>query len=158
MTNGTGSKVESIAECSHWSILQYVWPALSDNRSWKPILVFLREAVLDRFYCIPKLLYPSIYAEGYLYLVFVFPFVCSFVRSSVDAVLVKVSPVVCVSESVHIWTIVTLRPGGLTFTPLLQTPACLALGGAGQNLGRLYKCYNDGINIRVRVLKYTDVN
>ena len=26
-------KVES------WSILQYFWPALSDNRSWKPILV-----------------------------------------------------------------------------------------------------------------------
>ena len=23
-----------------WSILQYFWPALSDNRSWKPILVF----------------------------------------------------------------------------------------------------------------------
>ena len=33
-------KVESIAECSLWSILQYFWPALSDNRSWKPILVF----------------------------------------------------------------------------------------------------------------------
>ena len=30
-------KVESIAECSHWSILQYFWPALSDNLSWKPI-------------------------------------------------------------------------------------------------------------------------
>ena len=25
--------VESIAECSHWSILQYFWPALSDNWS-----------------------------------------------------------------------------------------------------------------------------
>ena len=30
-------KVKSIAECSPWSILQYFWPALSDNRSWKPI-------------------------------------------------------------------------------------------------------------------------
>ena len=30
-------KVESIAECSTWSILQYFWPALSDNGSWKPI-------------------------------------------------------------------------------------------------------------------------
>ena len=31
-------KVESIAECSSWSILQYFWTALSDNRwSWKPI-------------------------------------------------------------------------------------------------------------------------
>ena len=40
MTNGSLIKVESIAECSPWSILQYFWPALSDNRSWKPILVF----------------------------------------------------------------------------------------------------------------------
>ena len=39
MTNGGLMKVESIAECSPWSILQYFWPALSDNRSWKPILV-----------------------------------------------------------------------------------------------------------------------
>ena len=30
-------KVESIAECSPWSILQYFWTALSDNWSWKPI-------------------------------------------------------------------------------------------------------------------------
>ena len=33
-------KVRSIAECSSWSILQYFWPALSDNQSWKPILAF----------------------------------------------------------------------------------------------------------------------
>ena len=40
--NGNGSlmKVESIAECSLWSIQQYFWTALSDNWSWKPILVF----------------------------------------------------------------------------------------------------------------------
>ena len=37
MTNGSLMKVESIAECSHWSILQYVWPALSNNWSLKPI-------------------------------------------------------------------------------------------------------------------------
>ena len=30
-------KVESIAECSPWSILQYFWPVISDNLSWKPI-------------------------------------------------------------------------------------------------------------------------
>ena len=30
MTNGSLMKVESIAECSSWSILQYFWPALSD--------------------------------------------------------------------------------------------------------------------------------
>ena len=37
MTNGSLMKVKSIAECSHWSILQYFWTALSDNWSWKPI-------------------------------------------------------------------------------------------------------------------------
>ena len=42
-------KVESIAE---WSILQYFWPALRDNWSWKPIFgsTFWVTA-LDRFYC-----------------------------------------------------------------------------------------------------------
>ena len=30
-------KVESISECSPWSILQYFGPALSDNSSWKTI-------------------------------------------------------------------------------------------------------------------------
>ena len=35
MTNGSLMKVESIAECSPWSILQYFWPALSDDLSWK---------------------------------------------------------------------------------------------------------------------------
>ena len=38
MTNCSLMKVESIAECSPWSILQYFWPALSDNRSWIPVL------------------------------------------------------------------------------------------------------------------------
>ena len=33
LTDGSLMKVESIAECSHWSILQYVCPVLSDNRS-----------------------------------------------------------------------------------------------------------------------------
>ena len=33
-------KVESIAECSPLSILQCFLPALSNNRSWKPIFVF----------------------------------------------------------------------------------------------------------------------
>ena len=36
MTYGSLMKVESIAECSKGSILQYFWPALSDNWSWKP--------------------------------------------------------------------------------------------------------------------------
>ena len=30
-------KIKSIAECSHLSVLQNFWPALSDNWSWKPI-------------------------------------------------------------------------------------------------------------------------
>ena len=38
MAIGSLMKVESIAECSPWSILQYLWPALRDTWSWKPIL------------------------------------------------------------------------------------------------------------------------
>ena len=34
-------KVENIAECSAWSILQYFWPAFSDNGLEKQILVCL---------------------------------------------------------------------------------------------------------------------
>ena len=31
-------KVKSIAECLlSWSIMQYFWPALRDNGSWKPM-------------------------------------------------------------------------------------------------------------------------
>ena len=37
MANGSLMKVESIAECSNGSILQYFWPSLNDNQSWKPI-------------------------------------------------------------------------------------------------------------------------
>ena len=40
MENGSLMKVESITECSPWSILQYFWPALSINQFWKPIFVF----------------------------------------------------------------------------------------------------------------------
>ena len=35
MITGSLMKVESVAECSPRSILQYFWPALSDNWSWK---------------------------------------------------------------------------------------------------------------------------
>ena len=53
MDNGSLMKVESIAECSPWSILQYFWPAFSDNWYWKPILVLflsgrLRQVLLYR--------------------------------------------------------------------------------------------------------------
>ena len=40
MANGSLMKVESIAECSKGSILQYFWSAFSDNQSWKLFLVF----------------------------------------------------------------------------------------------------------------------
>ena len=40
MENGSLMKVESIAECSKGSILQYFWSALGDNRYWKPIVLF----------------------------------------------------------------------------------------------------------------------
>ena len=46
MTSGSLMKVESFAECSPWSILQYFWPALSDNGFWKPILVFILSVLL----------------------------------------------------------------------------------------------------------------
>ena len=52
MANGRLMKVESIAECSPWSILQYFWPALSDNRSWKPILVFFLSGRLRQFFTV----------------------------------------------------------------------------------------------------------
>ena len=41
MATGSSMKVESIAECSKGSILQYFWPALSDNLSWKLIFGLL---------------------------------------------------------------------------------------------------------------------
>ena len=52
MTTGSLINVESIAECSVWSILQYFLPALSDNQSGKLLLVSIRVAVLHRFYSI----------------------------------------------------------------------------------------------------------
>ena len=49
-------KVKSIAECSPWSILQYFWPALSDNWSWKPIFGLFESghfAILSTFIKLP---------------------------------------------------------------------------------------------------------
>ena len=48
MTNDSLMKVESMAECSPWSILQYFWPALSDDRYWKPIFGLLFEWPLKK--------------------------------------------------------------------------------------------------------------
>ena len=55
MTNDSLMKVESFAECSPWSILQYFWPALSDKVLEKQFLVFFWVAALDRFYCITRM-------------------------------------------------------------------------------------------------------
>ena len=49
-TNGSLMTVESIAECPK-SILQYFWPALSDKRSSKTILVFFVNGRLRQVYC-----------------------------------------------------------------------------------------------------------
>ena len=54
MKNDSLMKFESIAECSLWSILQYMyfWPALRDNWSLKTIFwSFMRVTILQRFYC-----------------------------------------------------------------------------------------------------------
>ena len=56
MTSGSLMKVESIAECSPRSILQYLWPALSDDWSRKiKCSVILIVAVLHGFYCTFKM-------------------------------------------------------------------------------------------------------
>ena len=51
MSSGRLMKVESIAECSPW-----LRPALSDNRSWKPILAFFLSGRLRQIllYCAPS--------------------------------------------------------------------------------------------------------
>ena len=54
MTHGSLMKVQSIAECSPWSILQYFWPALYDNWSWKPIFGIFESDSFTRFYYIIK--------------------------------------------------------------------------------------------------------
>ena len=46
MTDGSLMKVESIAECSPWSILQNFWPALSNYWSWKLIFVIFLSGCL----------------------------------------------------------------------------------------------------------------
>ena len=51
MTNDSLMKVKCIAECSTWSILQYLWPALSDNRSWKPFTDLFESGRFTQVYC-----------------------------------------------------------------------------------------------------------
>ena len=52
MANGSLMKVKSIAECSPWSILQYFWPTLSNNRYLKPIFGLLFEWPLQTIFTV----------------------------------------------------------------------------------------------------------
>ena len=61
MTNGSLMKVESIAECSPWSILQYLWPTLSDNWSWKPIFGLWEWLFYTGFTVHIRVLYPHFF-------------------------------------------------------------------------------------------------
>ena len=46
-------KVKSIAECSIWSIRQYFWPTLSDNRSWLSFVMSKCEVgILGQVWCL----------------------------------------------------------------------------------------------------------
>ena len=53
MTTGSLMKVQSIAECSPWSILQYFWPALRNNWSWKPIFGLLESGRFTQVLLLP---------------------------------------------------------------------------------------------------------
>ena len=60
MENGSLMEVESNAECSPWSILQYIWPALSDNLYWKPFFkVIFKWPLKTGFTVVPFLNPPS---------------------------------------------------------------------------------------------------
>ena len=52
LLDGSLMKVESIAECYHWSIRQYFWPALSDNLSCKPIFGLFESSRFRQIYYI----------------------------------------------------------------------------------------------------------
>ena len=65
-------KVERIAECSPWSILQYFWPALSDNCFFfflsghlRQILLYNQQSIYIYAYkclcqCVGKVYYPNV--------------------------------------------------------------------------------------------------
>ena len=57
MTNGGLMKVKSNAEYSTWRILQYFWPALSDNWSWKSIFGILFEWLLKTGFTVFNLIF-----------------------------------------------------------------------------------------------------
>ena len=95
---------------------------------------------------------PGFYAEGYI--IFVFPFVCSFVRSSVRNFVPFVELLQSFTLKQIKWSISDqplIRkhsyldhryPWGSAFIPWLLTPGSMPRGGArGQNLDTFKKCF-----------------
>ena len=71
ITNGSLMDVESIAECSTWSILQYFWPALSDiwhsflSGCLRQVLLYNQQSIYIYAYkclcqCVGKVFYPNV--------------------------------------------------------------------------------------------------
>ena len=71
ITKGSLMKVERIAECSPWSILQYFQPALSDNWSsflsglLRKVLLYNQQSIYIYAYkclcqCVGKVYYPNV--------------------------------------------------------------------------------------------------
>ena len=67
MTDGSLMKVKSIAEYSPWSILQYFWPTLSNNQSWKPIFGLIFEWPLKTGYILSSVALDETNMSGCLY-------------------------------------------------------------------------------------------
>ena len=61
MANGSLKKVKSIAECSPWSIVQYFWPALSNNLSWNPIFSLLESGRFTQVLLYIQYIKPSLH-------------------------------------------------------------------------------------------------
>ena len=92
---------------------------------------------------------PGIYAEGYI--VFVFPFVCSFIRDSVRFVeLLQSFTLKFLKWGISQQPLIRKHsyldhryPGGWAFSPWLLTPGSMPQGGArGQNLDTFKKCFS----------------
>ena len=65
-TDGSLMQVKSIAECSHWSILHYFWPSLSDYWYWKPIFRVLFEWPLKTGFTVLHMRYVNVIIQTYV--------------------------------------------------------------------------------------------
>ena len=61
MTSGSLMKVESITQCSPWSILRYFWPTFSDNCSWKPFFGLFKSGCFTQVLLYAWLMACSVY-------------------------------------------------------------------------------------------------